>query len=244
MPAGLAGDDDAEQDQGGADGAGRRQAFAEQDHRGDQCEHRIEVDVVGRRDVAELGHHQVPGHEAGEGSDKSEEQQVADHGRLAERLQGEAVAVEQEGDDRQQAVNKNLARGEERAVLLRHLAHEQAVERPAQRRRQGQQVAAQRDLQPRAVEEHHRHPGQGEDRSADQHPAATDGLHRRGETVLAHASVYDREQGRQQRRDAHEERHVAGLRVGQGRVFRQEIEGSAGDPEEDEHQFVLPGAAP
>ena len=52
------------------------------------------------------------------------------------------------------------------------------------------------------------------------------------------------EQCRKDRCAAYQEGGIGGLRVGQRRVLRQEIKGSARDAQEDENEFIFPTAAP
>ena len=239
------GQNHAEQDQRGADAAGRREALAQDGHPARQGEYRHEIHVVSRRDVAQADDHLVPDHIAAEGSDQSQEEEVAPDLRLRENRGIDPVfAARQERKDGQQAVGEDFPRREDGAVFLRHEAHEEAVDRPAEGGGQGQQVAAQRDLQPGAVEEHQRHAAEREQRAEQERQAAAYVLRRGGETVVAQPAVRQAEQRRQQRRAAHEESHVAGLRVGEGRVLGQEVHGASGQAEDDEHRLVLPVVAP
>ena len=107
--AGLSGEDDAKQDQGGADAAGQCHPLAQEDHRRDQGEDRIEIHVIGRGDVPQFGHDEVPGDEAGQGGHEAQEEEVGPDGERAQELQREAaVGTEEERDDGQEPVEEDF----------------------------------------------------------------------------------------------------------------------------------------
>lgn len=236
-----AGPDDAGEDGGAAQGGERGHAFSQQDHGEDEGEHRIEIDVVGGRDVPQLVHDQVPDKIAHQRGQDAQEQQVSpDHG-LAKHGGGEGVlAAAQEGKDGDQAVKENFPCGGQGAVLPGHLPHEQAVDSPEYGGRDGQQVSPDRQLQPRPVKDDERHAGECQDGAANEGPAQADVLQAIGKPAPAEALVDQGENGREQRRRAHQEGGVAGLRIGQGGVLGQEVDGSAGYAHENEHEFLFP----
>ena len=85
FPPLATGDDDAGHDQDGAHGAGGGEALAEQDHRRDQREDGIQVHVIDGGDVAQPGHDEIPGHEAGEGCTETQKEQVPPYHGIPEQ---------------------------------------------------------------------------------------------------------------------------------------------------------------
>ena len=235
------GPDDAGEDGGAADRGERRHPLAEEEGRGQEREDRIEIDVIGGTDVPELIDDQVPGNEARQGGHETQEEEVAPDGERPQELQREAaVGAEEERDDGQEPVEEDFPGSGDRTVAARHLAHEQAVQGPAEGRADGEKVAEGRHAEAGALEGDERHTGDGEDRTADERPAQPDFLQGVGEAAVAETPVDQGEDGREKRGGTDQERHVAGLRMGQRRILREEVEGAAGDAQEQEHDLLFP----
>ena len=128
--------------------------------------------------------------------------------------------------------------------MLGHLAHEQAVKRPAEGGSQRKQVAFRGELQPGSVEDYHRHAGQRQHGSENERKSHPDILQPIGKAPMEESFIGQCQQRREQRGDADQERDVRSLGMGQGRILRQEIERPAGNAQEHEDPFVLPAVAP
>ena len=207
------------------------------DHKGggEHRHQRVEVDVVGRAHRAEAGHGGIPQHVAEQRGYDTQEEQVAPHGRVAERcgrkVEGLPCEPRQDGHD---AVEEDLARDVcHRQTVTQPFDYER-VEHPQQRRREGQQVAPRREVQHEASVEHDEH-------HADKGQRAARGLPPRHAFVAVDEA---QEQGRPDGRRADDQRDVRRRGILQRDVLREEVERSARQPRRREQQLVAqPGPA-
>ena len=135
--------------------------------------------------------------------------------------------IRRQRDDR---VKEHLAGEELRVIVLQHRFEHGAVKRPAQCRSDREQVAHRADLERKDAVHDHRHDARERDEASE--PEAR----RHAEVTPDHHP--DEHSENRRRRDEH--RHVAGLRVGKRRVFREKVGRAAQNAQQDHDAFVLP----
>ena len=129
----FSGDIDAKEDKEGADERHPSETLVEEEQRGYRGKERIQIEVIGGREGAEVLQHQVPHHKADERSQYPQEEQITPNGRDQQPLQGEVPGLEEkDGQNGEQAVEKDFPRDENRAVAPLQLEDNQAIEGPKQ----------------------------------------------------------------------------------------------------------------
>ena len=118
--------------------------------------------------------------------------------------------------------------------------HEEAVDGPAQGCSNGKEVSPRRQLYPGPFKDHEPHSEKGQQRSSDEWPPDMDPLQVVSESPLPYPAVKKSQDRSPQRGSSHQEGGVAGLGIHEGRVFRQEIQRTAGDTEKKEYSLILP----
>lgn len=208
-----------------------RHGLVEEDGAGHDGGQRIKVGVVRCLECAELVDDPTPQRKAQEGGHNAQEQSVDIDLRFQEIAQGELPWVD--GEHRQhgdQTVEEHLAGEEGGIVVLADLSDEQAVDGPADRRSQGQQVAhgvqAQHNL---AVEDDEAHARQRQDGARDELPA-------RLELPVDGQGEERRDEGSRR----NDERDVVDIGQSHGHVLTDEVERATRYAEPHHPEFVFP----
>ena len=175
---------------------------------------RIEIDVVGSHDSAQLLEHPVPCQETQHGGHTAKEQQIPDKLWLADKLMyaqsWPPYKIRYHG---QQPVKEYFARNEHSIILEVGRNDQQAVHSPAERCTKGQGIASWRQMEHKVTIHHHQ--------------CYTHSSHQRAHrlsTIQTLRFVEETYQGcGYQGTHADNERCVGGCSVVHGAVLRQEI---------------------
>lgn len=227
----FSGDIDAKEDKEGADERHPSETLVEEEQRGYRSKERIQIEVIGGREGAEVLQHQVPHHKADERSQYPQEEQITPNGRDQQPLQGEVPGLEEkDGQNGEQAVEKDFPRDENRAVAPLQLEDNQAIEGPKQRSSQGEQIAHGRELQDKvAVEHQESYAKQGNNRAGKQP----------GSPLLVGEKEARKERG-DKRCGADDKGYVGGLRNAECRIFGQEIEATPRQSTQQQPSLIPP----
>ena len=145
---------------------------------------------------------------------------------------GHPVRQQHQRHGGQKAPEHDPAGDDEVVVLLGIFLDQNGVHSPHKGGGQRQQVTLGTEMERHLSVKHHQyHAGEGDD-GADIHKLAQ---------TLAAAGEKLGQNHRQDRRQRHEDADVGGIGVGEGGILQEEVERTAGDANEDEHQLVLPG---
>ena len=222
----------SDENQGGAEKEVNRDGFVEQQPRENNRRERIDIDVVRRRDGADLLHRPVPHDETEHRGDKAEKEQIGeDFGLQQERHRRHFFWHENViGNHRQQAVEKHFPRDENHVVAAVCANHQQAINRPTKAGEKRQRVANRREMEHEMAVEH-----DNDDSDGCQHRAE----HLRRTQSLRLIKTTDERSG-EKRSQADDERGVGRGRVVHRLVFGEKIQRTARNAEPDHQQFVFP----